>query len=107
MLVIPRYVVTACETDYYILVVFVVMSKEEGSMYRERLHIPVVLGRMSTSSNSVESSNKRYSHQFRGICICLACTPPAYQGQVPSHHATQLALSRAFQLMRGVAKPML
>lgn len=50
---------------------------------------------------------KRYTHQFRGICICLACTPPAYQGQVLFHHATQLALSRAFQLMRGVEKPML
>ena len=34
--------------------VFVVMSKEEGSMYRRKLHIPMVLGRMSTSSNSVE-----------------------------------------------------
>ena len=49
LLVIPRYAVTACETDHYILVVFVVMSKEEGSMYRGRLHIPVVLDRMSTS----------------------------------------------------------
>ena len=46
--------VTACETDHYILVVFVVMSKEEGSMYSERLHIPIVLGRMSTSASSVE-----------------------------------------------------
>ena len=34
MLVIPRYAVTACGTDHYILVVFVMMSKEEGSMYR-------------------------------------------------------------------------
>ena len=30
VLVIPRYAVTACETDHYILVVFVVMSKEES-----------------------------------------------------------------------------
>ena len=30
------------------------MTKEEGSMYSERLHIPVVLGRISTSANSVE-----------------------------------------------------
>ena len=34
MLVLPRYAVTACETDHQILVVFVMMSKEEGSMYR-------------------------------------------------------------------------
>ena len=55
MLVIPRYAVTACETDHYILVVFVVMSKEEGSMYMERLHIPMILGRMGTSQASVET----------------------------------------------------
>ena len=36
VLVIPRYAVTACETDHYILVVFVVMSKEERSMYRRK-----------------------------------------------------------------------
>ena len=30
------------------------MSKEEESMYSERLHIPMVLGRMSTSASSVE-----------------------------------------------------
>ena len=35
LLVTPRYAVTACETDHYILVVFVVMSKEERSMYRK------------------------------------------------------------------------
>ena len=35
VLVIPRYAVTACETDHYILVVFVVMSKEEGLCRRE------------------------------------------------------------------------
>ena len=35
-------------------VVFVVMSKEEGLCTVGRLHILVVLGRMSTSSNSVE-----------------------------------------------------
>ena len=47
--------VTACETDHYILVVFVVMSKEEGSMYRGKLHIPIVLGRMGTSQTSVKT----------------------------------------------------
>ena len=40
MLVIPRYAVTACETDHYILVVFVVMSKEEGSMYSRKASYP-------------------------------------------------------------------
>ena len=55
MLVIPRYAVTAYKTDHYILVVFVVMSKEEGSMYRGKLHIPIILGRINTSSNSVET----------------------------------------------------
>ena len=30
---------TACETDHYILVVFVVMSKEEGSMYRKKASV--------------------------------------------------------------------
>ena len=54
LLVLPRYAVTACETGHYILIVFVVMSKEEGSMYRERLYILMILGRMSTSANSVE-----------------------------------------------------
>ena len=36
MLVITRYAVTACETGHYILVVFVVMSKEEGLCTVER-----------------------------------------------------------------------
>ena len=31
------------------------MSKKEGSMYSERLYIPIVLGRISTSLNSVET----------------------------------------------------
>ena len=46
--------VTACETDHYILVVFVVMSKEEESIYRRKPYISMILGRISTSANSVE-----------------------------------------------------
>ena len=49
MLVISRYVVTTCEIDYYILVIFVVISKKEESMYRERLYISITLGRIITS----------------------------------------------------------
>ena len=64
MLVIPRYAVTACETDHYILVVFVVMSKEEGSMYRRKLHIPMILGRMGTSSNNIEMF-QQYTYKTR------------------------------------------
>ena len=48
---------TAFETDHYILVVFVVMSKEERSMYRGRLHVPMVLGQMSTSQTVLKRSN--------------------------------------------------
>ena len=33
------------------------MSKEEGSMYRRKLHIPIVLGRMSTSQTVLKRSN--------------------------------------------------
>ena len=55
MLVIPRYIVTACETDYYILIVFVVMSKKEESMYSKRLYILKILGRISTSLISVKA----------------------------------------------------
>ena len=55
MLVISGYAVTACETGHYILVVFVVMSKEEGICIVERLHISMILGRMSISSSSVET----------------------------------------------------
>ena len=58
VLVIPRYAVTACETGHYILIVFVVMSKEEGSMYRKRLHISVVLGRMDTSQTVLKRSDR-------------------------------------------------
>ena len=55
MFIIPRYVVTACEIDHYILSVFVVISKKEGLCIVERLYIPVILGRISTSSNSVKA----------------------------------------------------
>ena len=57
LLVIPRYAVTACETDHYILVVFVVMSKEEGLCTVKRIHIPMVLGRMGTSQTVLKRSN--------------------------------------------------
>ena len=44
MLIIPRYIVTTCETDYYILVIFVVISKKEESIYRGKLYISMILG---------------------------------------------------------------
>ena len=65
MLVIPRYAVTACETDHYILNVFVVMSKEEGLSTVGSLHILMVLGRISTSAHSVE--------MFQQIAHCMLC----------------------------------
>ena len=74
MLVIPRYAVTACETDHYILVVFVVMSKEERSMYRRKLHIPMVLGRMSTSQTVLKHSNIRALDLLYDM-VPLAITP--------------------------------
>ena len=55
MLIISRYAVTTCETNYYILIIFVVISKEEGLCIVEKLYIPMVLGRMGTSSSSVET----------------------------------------------------
>ena len=64
MLIISRYVVTTCEIDYYILIIFVVISKKEESIYRKRLYILMVLGRISTSLNSVESFNRTYSSYY-------------------------------------------
>ena len=46
--------ISACETDHYILIVFVVISKEEGLSIVESLHILMILGRISTSASSVE-----------------------------------------------------
>ena len=70
MLVIPRYVVTACETVTIYSLVFVVISKKEGLYTVERLHIPMVLGRMSTSSNSVEA----FQHTYCGLYVVRMCS---------------------------------
>ena len=51
--------------------VFVVMSKEEGSMYSERLYISIILGRISTSSNSVESFNTSKNRKIKLYAITL------------------------------------
>ena len=56
-MVIPRYAITRCETDHYILVIFVVISKKEESMYRRKLHIPIILDQISTSQTVLKRSN--------------------------------------------------
>ena len=86
MLIIPLYAVTACETGHYILGVFVVMSKEEGSMYREGLHIPMVLGRMSTSSNSVETFRhwqKPKNEAIHSLAGLIATRPTSFPLTLP------------------------
>ena len=50
-----RYIVTTCEIDHYILFIFVVISKKEESIYRERLYILIILDRISISLNSVKA----------------------------------------------------
>ena len=73
MLIIPRYVVTACETDHYILIIFVVISKEEESIYRKRLYILIILGRISINLNSVESFNTNKNRKIKLYIITFAC----------------------------------
>ena len=47
----------ACETVTIYWFVFVVMSKEEESIYRRKLHIPMVLGQMGTSQIVLKRSD--------------------------------------------------
>ena len=54
MLIISRYIVTTCKTDYYILVIFVVISKKEDLYIVERLYILIILDRKSTSLNNIK-----------------------------------------------------
>ena len=67
VLVIPRYAVTACETVTIYWLVFVVMSKEEGLCTVGSLLIPMILGRISTSSNSVEMYQQEGKERERWI----------------------------------------
>ena len=66
MLIISRYAVTACVRSIIIyLLIFVVISKEEESIYRKRVYILIILGRISTSSNSVKT------FQYKEIIVSL------------------------------------
>ena len=70
MLIITRYAVTACETVTIYLFVFVVISKEEGSIYRR-----MVLGRISTSANSVEMFQYLvFPHRL--VTLAVSVIPP-------------------------------
>ena len=52
---------------------FVVMSKEEGSMYRKRLHIPMILGRIDTSQTVLKRSDTGKTRKMKLYTALLAC----------------------------------
>ena len=99
-------------TIYWI--VFVVMSKEEGSMYRERLHISIILGRMSTSANSVETF-RHQSREIKGlespgaaatILLVFSCSnrpPPPWTPRLVPYHSPFIRINPSAYLRRSAA----